>query len=98
MFILVAMISRIAKNFQDYFVNVITQKVGMKIYQETIEHVFSLPYKIFEDQQSGQLLQKLIKAKDSLQNYISSLINIAFFSLIGVIFVLSYSFYVDWRV
>jgi ATP-binding cassette, subfamily B, bacterial len=30
----VAFVSRIAKNFQDYFVNVITQKVGARIYTD----------------------------------------------------------------
>ena len=48
----VAMVSRIAKNFQDYVVNTMTQKIGMNIYQQTISHVFSLPYAAFEDQQS----------------------------------------------
>lgn len=94
----VAMVSRIAKNFQDYFVNVMTQNIGTKIYQNTIGHTFSLPYAVFEDQQSGELLQKLIKAKDSIQTYIINLINVAFFSIIGLIFVLIYSFSVDRRV
>ncbi len=94
----VAMISRIAKNFQDYFVNVMTQKIGMDIYQETIQHTFSLPYAAFEDQQSGQLLQKLAKAKESLQTYIISLINVVFFACIGILFVLIYSWTVDRRV
>ncbi len=92
------MVSRIAKNFQDYFVNVMTQKIGTSIYQNTISHTFSLPYKVFEDQQSGQLLQKLVKAKDSIQTYITSLINVVFFALIGMVFVLTYSFIVDRRV
>jgi len=92
------MISRIAKNFQDYFVNVMTQKIGMDIYQETIQHTFSLPYAAFEDQQSGQLLQKLAKAKESLQTYIISLINVVFFACIGILFVLIYSWTVDRRV
>src|SRR5688500_14288108 len=30
----VAMVSRIAKNFQDYYVNVITQRLGAQIYQD----------------------------------------------------------------
>lgn len=97
-FIGTAMVSRIAKNFQDYFVNVMTQKIGTSIYQTTISHTFSLPYAVFEDQQSGQLLQKLIKAKESIQTYITSLISIVFFSLVGVIFVLVYSFSIDRRV
>ena len=93
-----AMVSRIAKNFQDYFVNVMTQKIGTSIYQDTIAHTFSLPYAVFEDQQSGQLLSKLVKAKESIQTYIASLINVVFFALVGVVFVLVYAATVDWRV
>ena len=93
-----AMISRIAKNFQDYFVNVMTQKIGTSIYQDMIAHTFSLPYAVFENQQSGQLLAKLVKAKDSIQTYIASLINVVFFALVGVLFVIVYSMTVDWRV
>lgn len=92
------MISRLAKNFQDYFVNVMTQQIGTDIYQNTIAHTFSLPYAVFEDQQSGQLLQKLIKAKESIQMYIGSLIGIVFFSLVGITVVLGYSFIVDYRI
>ena len=97
-FIGTAMISRVAKNFQDYFVNVMTQKIGTAIYQNTISHIFSLPYAVFEDQQSWQLLQKLIRAKESIQTYIASLINVVFVALVGVIFVLLYSFSVDRKV
>ena len=93
-----AMVSRIAKNFQDYFVNVMTQKIGTSIYQDTIAHTFSLPYAVFEDQQSGQLLSKLVKAKESIQTYIASLVNVVFFALVGVAFVLVYAATVDWRV
>lgn len=92
----VAMVSRIAKNFQDYFVNVMTQKIGMQIYQETIRHAFSLPYSVFEDQSSGQLLQKLLKARTDIENYIKNLINILFVSLVVIIFVLIYAFTVHW--
>lgn len=92
------MVSRIAKNFQDYFVNVMTQKIGMQIYQETIRHAFSLPYAIFEDQSSGQLLQKLLKARTDIENYIKNLINIVFISLVVIIFVLVYSFMVHWLI
>lgn len=86
------MISRIAKNFQDYFVNVMTQKIGMQIYQETIRHAFSLPYSVFEDQSSGQLLQKLLKARTDIENYIKNLVNIVFIALVTITVVLIYSF------
>jgi ATP-binding cassette, subfamily B, bacterial len=92
----VAMISRIAKNFQDYVVNTMTQKIGMKIYQNTIDHVFSLPYAAFEDQQSGQLLQNLQKARDSVQSFISALIDNVFTALVGVTFVLVLAIRTNW--
>jgi ATP-binding cassette, subfamily B, bacterial len=97
-FVWTAMVSRIAKNFQDYFVNVMTQRIWTSIYQDTIAHTFSLPYAVFENQQSWQLLAKLVKAKDSIQIYIASLINVVFFALVWVIFVLIYSLTVDRRV
>lgn len=90
------MVSRIAKNFQDYFVNVMTQKIGMQIYQETIRHAFSLPYAVFEDQSSGQLLQKLLKARTDIENFIRNLINIVFVTFVVMVFVLIYSYSVHW--
>jgi len=94
--IVAALISRIAKNFQDYYVNVITQKVGTKLYADSIEHSFALPYAVFEDQRSGELLQKVQKARLDSQNIITSGINTIFLSLVTIVVVMSYAFYVNW--
>jgi len=94
----VAMISRIAKNFQDYFANVMTQNIGMQIYQTSITHAFSLPYSVLEDQQSGQLLDKLNKARQSIQLFITSLINNVFVAIVGLVFVLIYASTVHWLI
>jgi ATP-binding cassette, subfamily B, bacterial len=51
-----AMVSRIAKAFQDYFVNVIIQKFGAKIFTDGLRHSMRLPYQEFEDQRSGETL------------------------------------------
>src|SRR5271163_3948135 len=59
----VAFVSRVAKNFQDYFVNVITQQTGAALYAEGVEHSLSLPYGVFEDQRSGETLGKLQKVR-----------------------------------
>src|SRR5207342_700820 len=50
----VAFVSRVAKNFQDYFINVITQRLGAQIYADGIKHSLALPYQVFEDQRSGE--------------------------------------------
>lgn len=88
----VAMVSRIAKNFQDYFANVMTQKMGMDIFTKTISHAFHIPYKFLEDQSSGQLLQKLQKARTDIQSYILQLINVVFLAIVSLTFVIGYAF------
>lgn len=96
--ILVALISRIAKTFQDYYLNVITQRIGTRMYGESVAHTFSIPYMIFEDKRSGEILQKLQKARIDTQTFITQLINIIFVSIIGILFVTIYSFTVHWSV
>jgi ATP-binding cassette subfamily B protein len=88
----VAMVSRIAKNFQDYFANVMTQKMGMDIFTKTISHAFHVSFKYLEDQSSGQLLGKLQKARTDIQNYILQLINVVFLALVSLTFVITYAF------
>jgi len=91
-----ALISRIAKNFQDYFINVVTQKLGARIYSDGISHSLKLPYSVFEDQRSGQTLGILQKVRTDSERLISASINVLFTSLVGVIFVGVYAFTVHW--
>jgi len=93
-----AFTSRVAKNFQDYFVNVITQRVGNQLYAHSVAHSFSLPYSTFEDQRSGHLLQILQRARNDSQVFIISAINIVFTALVGIVIVIVYAFTVDWLV
>src|SRR6476660_10645461 len=78
----VAMVSRIAKNFQDYYVNVITQRLGAKIYSDGLAHSLELPYSVFEDQRSGETLGILQKVRTDTEKLITAFINIVFTSLI----------------
>ncbi len=92
----VAFISRVAKNFQDYFINVITQRLGAQIYSDGIRHSLELPYSVFEDQRSGETLGKLQKVRTDVEKLISASINVLFTSLVGIIFVMVYAFSVHW--
>src|SRR5712691_1652317 len=94
----VAFVSRVAKNFQDYFVNVITQKVGANIYTDGIRHSLELPYTLFEDQRSGETLGKLQKVRTDVEKFISLAVNLLFTTLIGLVFVMIYSARVHWSV
>jgi ATP-binding cassette, subfamily B, bacterial len=93
-----ALISRTAKNFQDYYTNVLTQKLGVQIYSEGVEHSLKLPYQVFEDQRSGETLGKLQKVRLDTEKVIQAAVSFVFTTLIGVIFVIIYSFYVHWAI
>ncbi len=93
-----AFISRVAKNFQQYYENVATQRVGTDMYADSVAHSFSLPYSIFEDQRSGELLQKLQKARIDTQQLMISFVDIIFVSLVGIVLVVLYAFYVHWLI
>jgi ATP-binding cassette subfamily B protein len=92
----VAFISRVAKNFQDYYVNVITQKLGAQIYSDGISHSLLLPFYQFEDQRSGTTLGILQKVRSDSEKLISTSVNVLFTTLVGVIFVSIYAISVSW--
>lgn len=94
----VAFVSRVAKNFQDYVTNVITQRLGAQIYSDGLRHSLELPYQVFEDQRSGETLGKLQKVRSDVERMINAFINIVFMSLVGVIFVMIYAFSVHWLI
>jgi ATP-binding cassette subfamily B protein len=91
-----AMLSRIAKNFQDYFTNIIIQRTAAQMYTDGIKKALSLPYKDFEDQRSGETLGKLQKVKSDTEKFVNLFITLVFQSLIGIIFVFIYAMNIHW--
>lgn len=94
----VAMVSRIAKAFQDYFVNVIVQKFGARLFTDGLQHSMKLPYQEFEDQRSGETLSILQKVRTDTEKFIISFINVLFGILVGIVFVTVYSFSLHWSI
>ncbi len=97
-FIGVAMVSRIAKAFQDYFTNVIVQKFGARIFTDGLKHSMLLPYQDFEDQRSGETLSILTKVRADTEKFIISFINVLFAVVVGVVFVSIYAFSLHWSI
>jgi len=94
----VAMVSRIAKAFQDYFGNVVVQKFGATIFTDGLRHAMGLPFAEFEDQRSGETLSTLTKVRTDTEKFIISFINVLFGILVGVVFVSIYSFSLHWSI
>ncbi len=95
----VAMISRIAKAFQDYFMNLVIQKFGARVFTDGLQHAMKLPYQQFEDQRSGETLSVLTKVRSDVEKFMINFINILFGVVIGVVFVFVYAaLYINWRI
>ena len=93
-----AMISRIAKAFQDYIVNLITQKFGAKIFTTGLQHAMNLPFQNFENSSSGETLSILTKVRIDTEKFIMYLINVLFSILISIIFVTIYAISLHWAI
>ena len=93
-----AMVSRIAKAFQDYTVNVIIQKFGAKIFTDGLKHSMRLPYQEFEDQRSGETLSILTKVRSDTEKFIGYVINVLFGILVSVVFVSIYATRLHWSI
>jgi ATP-binding cassette subfamily B protein len=93
------MVSRIAKNFQDYFLSVIIQKFGAKVFTDGLQHAMKLPFQEFEDQRSGETLSVLTKVRTDTERFMTYFINILFGTLVGVLFVCVYAgFFIHWTI
>lgn len=92
------LVSRIAKNFQDFYVNTTTQKLGANMYTDGLAHSLELPYQVFEDQRSGETLEKLQRVRLDIEKLINAFVNVLFFTLVGFVFVIIYAFSVSYVV
>lgn len=94
----VAMVSRIAKAFQDYFSSVVMQKFGASIFTEGLRHSMRLPFQEFEDQRSGETLSVLNKVRADTEKFISLFINVVFGIIVGLVFVSIFAFSKHWSI
>jgi ATP-binding cassette, subfamily B, bacterial len=88
---LFAMISRIAKAFQDYTFNLVIQKFGADVYTDGLQHALQLPFQAFEDQRSGQTLSVLQKVRIDSEKFMTYFINVFFAAVIGITAVILYA-------
>lgn len=96
--IVIAMVSRITKNFQDYFTNIVIQRTGAAMYTEGIKKSLDLPFAQFEDQRSGETLNKLQKVRIDSEKLINLSISLVFQTVVGFVFVFIYIAQIDVKI
>lgn len=93
-----AMVSRIAKNLQDYFINVAMQQVGANLFMDGIKHTMELPFEVFEDRRSGETLNVLQKVRTDTEKLMTMAVGLLYASVVGVCVVFVASFMVHWLI
>jgi ATP-binding cassette subfamily B protein len=95
-FMVNALISRIAKNFQDFYLNTVSKRSGADMYREGVKHSLALPYAVFEDERSGETLGKLQKAREDTEKLMIDTVNTVFISVIILLFIMAYTATIYW--
>jgi len=94
--IAIALVARAAKAFQDYYTGLSVQRLCREIFDDGLKKTLRLSFAEFEEQRSGETLSILQKVRTDMQRFMQSLVSILFTSIVGIIFLLWYSFTKSW--
>jgi len=92
----IALVSRLAKAFQEYFTNLVVQKFGVQIFNDGLKQTLRLSYQEYADQNSGETLSILQRVRRDTERFITAFINILFSSIVGVGFLVWYAITKHW--
>ena len=93
---LVAVLSRLARAFQEYVTRLVVQRFGAQIFNDGLRQTLRLRYQEFEDQSSGETLSLLLKVRADTERFINTFINTLFASLVGICFLAWYALARHW--
>jgi len=94
--VIVAVASKTARAFQDYFLRLVVQKFGKAVFDDGLKQTLRLSYQEFEEQRSGETLSILQKTRRDTENFLSAFINILFTTVVGVGFLIYYAITKHW--
>jgi len=94
--LMVALLARVAKAFQEYTTRLAVARFGMQIFNDGLRQTLRLSFQEFEESRSGETLSVLQKVKTDTERFVNSFINILFSSVVGVGFLVWYSITKNW--
>jgi ATP-binding cassette subfamily B protein len=92
----IALLSRLAKAFQEYFTNRVVQQFGVQIFNDGLKQTLRLSYQEYAGQNSGETLAILQRVRRDTERFITAFINILFSSIVGVGFLVWYAVTKHW--
>ncbi|MDX3906410.1 MAG: ABC transporter ATP-binding protein [Pigmentiphaga sp.] len=94
--VLIAILSRLARAFQEYVTRLVVQKLGTQLFNDGLRQVLRLRFQEFEDLRSGEVLSLLQKLRADSERFINTFINTVFAAVVGVGFLTWYSVTKNW--
>ncbi len=94
--VVVAMVARVARAFNEYVTRMVVQKFGLSVFDEGLKHTLRLPYHEFEETSSGHVLSVLQKVRQDNERFISSFVSTLFTSVVGIAFLIWYAITKHW--
>ncbi|MEZ0539504.1 ABC transporter ATP-binding protein [Fibrella arboris] len=92
----VAVLSNIAKAFQEYVTRLVVQMFGTDIFDDGLKQTLRLSYQEFGDQSSGATLSILQKVRTDTEKFVNSFVNVLFTSIVGTGFLIWYAVTKHW--
>ncbi|MHB8871003.1 MAG: ABC transporter ATP-binding protein [Candidatus Doudnabacteria bacterium] len=93
-----AFAARIFKNLQQYYVNTVSDRIGINVFNHAYEHVISLPIQFHANQKTGEVFRKISKAREDITTLFSVAFDKIFQNVFSISIVLIYIFIREWRV
>ncbi|VCU68174.1 Toxin RTX-I translocation ATP-binding protein [Pigmentiphaga humi] len=94
--VLIAVLSRLARAVQEYLTRLMVQKLGTQLFNDGLRQVLRLRFQEFEDLRSGEVLSLLQKVRADCERFINTFVNTVFAAVVGVGFLVWYSFAKSW--
>jgi ATP-binding cassette subfamily B protein len=93
--VIVAMVARVLKSVQEFSIQAVAQRVGAALYSDALAHALLLPFRILEDQRSGELLERMERARTDARGAVTQIVQL-YLSALALTVVTLYAFHVHW--
>lgn len=93
----VAFVSRVAKNFQDYFTVMVSDRTGIRVFSHSFQHVLGLSMDYHESKKTGEVMRKLTKAREDITRLVKVFSDKILQNAATLLFVIIFSFIKEWR-
>lgn len=90
--VVVGMLGRLFRTMQEYEIEVISRRVGARLYAKSIAHSLLLPFREYETKRSGEMLQIIQRARTDAESGISGAVRL----YLGVVAAAAVTIYAFW--